>query len=247
MSISVQLSAASLHYAGAARATFSGLNLNLPAKKWTCLLGPSGCGKTSLLRLLAGLIDSSHQQSGEISCSDGLSIDNRISYMAQQDLLLPWLNVLDNVCLKARLLTGKVSAAEQHKARQLLAQLNLSGIEKSLPDQLSGGMRQRVALARTLMQDTPIVLMDEPFSALDAVNRYKLQDLAAQVLLDRTVLLITHDPQEALRLSDQLYLFSADQQLLPLSLPDSLPPRAVDSQLGHYQQSLLQKMQVQHG
>ncbi len=151
MSISVQLSAASLHYAGAARATFSGLNLNLPAKKWTCLLGPSGCGKTSLLRLLAGLIDSSHQQSGEISCSDGLSIDNRISYMAQQDLLLPWLNVLDNVCLKARLLTGKVSAAEQQKARQLLAQLNLSGIEKSLPDQLSGGMRQRGVDGRAVL------------------------------------------------------------------------------------------------
>ncbi|EPJ53502.1 MAG: hydroxymethylpyrimidine ABC transporter ATPase component [Osedax symbiont Rs2] len=247
MSISVQLSAASLQYAGAAQATFAGLNLNLPAAKWTCLLGPSGCGKTSLLRLLAGLIDSSHQLSGQISCSDGLSIDNRISYMAQQDLLLPWLNVLDNVCLKAKLLTGKVSAGEQHKARQLLAQLNLSGIEKSLPDQLSGGMRQRVALARTLMQDTPIVLMDEPFSALDAVNRYKLQDLAAKVLQGRTVLLITHDPQEALRLSDQLYLFSADQQLLPLPLPDSLPPRAVDAQLGQYQQSLLQKMQVLHG
>ncbi|NQZ30806.1 MAG: ATP-binding cassette domain-containing protein [Oceanospirillaceae bacterium] len=242
----IQISHASLHYENAAQPIFSDLDLHLPAGQWTCLLGASGCGKTSLLRLLAGLIEPQHQMSAQICCSDGLSIDNRIAYMAQQDLLLPWLNVLDNICLKAKLYSGQVTASQYQKARTLLAQLNLSGIEKSLPEQLSGGMRQRVALARTLMQDTPIVLMDEPFSALDAVNRYKLQALAADVLQDRTVLFITHDPQEALRLADQLYIFDANQQLEALPLPSSVPPRAINAELGACQQALLQKMHKQY-
>ncbi len=247
MTIAVSLNDVSLRYQGVKEDTFSNLNLNLIAGQWTCLVGPSGCGKTSLLRLIAGLIDQQHQVTGSITCSDGQGLQNRIAYMAQQDLLLPWLNVIDNVCLKTRLLEGKVSSETREKASHLLAQLNLSDINHKLPDQLSGGMRQRVALARTLMQDTPIVLMDEPFSALDAVNRYKLQNLAVEVLKDRTVLLITHDPQEALRLSDQLCLFSAEHTLLDLSKPDSPIPRAVDAQLGEYQQILLAKMQGQHG
>ncbi len=243
---SVQISRASLHYENGPQPIFSHLDLLLPAGQWTCLLGASGCGKTSLLRLLAGLIEPQHQVSAQISCSDGLLIDNRIAYMAQQDLLLPWLNVLDNVCLKAKLTQGKVDASQYQRARQLLAQLNLKDIEKSLPEQLSGGMRQRVALARTLMQDTPIVLMDEPFSALDAVNRYKLQALAAEVFHNRTVLFITHDPQEALRLADHLYIFNAQRQLEALSLPSSVPPRAIDAELGACQQELLLKMHSQY-
>ena len=247
MTIAVSLNDVSLRYQGVREDTFSNLSLNLVAGQWTCLVGPSGCGKTSLLRLIAGLIDQQHKVTGSITCSDGQGLQNRIAYMAQQDLLLPWLNVIDNVCLKTRLLDGKVSSETREKASDLLAQLNLSDINNKLPDQLSGGMRQRVALARTLMQDTPIVLMDEPFSALDAVNRYKLQNLAVEVLKDRTVLLITHDPQEALRLSDQLCLFSSEHTLLDLNKPDSPIPRAVDAQLGEYQQILLAKMQGQHG
>jgi putative hydroxymethylpyrimidine transport system ATP-binding protein len=247
MNIAVSLEKVSLQYEGASQPTFSDIDLTLPAGQWTCLVGPSGCGKTSLLRLIAGLIDKQHHVSGNISCSDTKGLENRIAYMAQQDLLLPWLNVLENVCLKNRLREGTVSRETRDKASLLLAQLNLDGINHKLPDQLSGGMRQRVALARTLMQDTPIVLMDEPFSALDAVNRYKLQNLAVEVLKDRTVLLITHDPQEALRLSDQLCLFSADHKLLTINKPDTAIPRDVDAQLGEYQQILLEKMQVQHG
>lgn len=247
MTIAVSLNDVSLRYQGTATDTFSNLDLDLVAGQWTCLLGPSGCGKTSLLRLMAGLIDQQHHVSGAITCSDGKGLRNRIAYMAQQDLLLPWLNVLDNVCLKTRLSQGSVSPQVREKASQLLAQLNLSDINHKLPDQLSGGMRQRVALARTLMQDTPIVLMDEPFSALDAVNRYKLQNLAVEVLKDRTVLLITHDPQEALRLSDQLCLFSSEHKLLNLDKPDTAIPRPVDAQLGEFQQTLLAKMQGQHG
>jgi putative hydroxymethylpyrimidine transport system ATP-binding protein len=246
MSISVELTAASIQYLNSDKPTFQNVDLLLPANSWTCLLGPSGCGKTSLLRLLAGLIDERHHIQGEIHCSDKQSLTNRISYMAQQDLLLPWLNVIDNVCLKARLTTKKVNTKERAKAHSLLQELNLEGIEKSFPDQLSGGMRQRVALARTLMQDTPVVLMDEPFSALDAITRYKLQNLAAKVLKGRTVLLITHDPQEALRLSDQLYLFNKQQQLSALELPNSQTPRIIDGELSDYQQRLLNIMQVQY-
>ena len=243
---SLEIRQSSLHYQDASSAVFSGLNLHLPANSWTCILGASGCGKTSLLRLLAGLIDPQHKIEGEISCSDGLPLSSRIAYMAQQDLLLPWLNVLDNVCLKAKLSTGKITATQKERARLLLSQLNLSGIESDLPNQLSGGMRQRVALARTLMQETPFVLMDEPFSALDAVNRYKLQELAAEVLQNRTVLFITHDPQEALRLADQLYWFDNNKQLVPIQLPSSSTPRAIDAELGACQQSLLQQMHSQY-
>ena len=246
MSISVTLTAAALRYANSQADTFTDLNLTLEGASWTCLLGASGCGKSSLLRLLAGLIDSQHQVSGDISCSDKLPLTNRIAYMAQQDLLLPWLNVIDNVCLKARLTTNKVSPEQRQKARSLLAKLQLSGSESAFPEQLSGGMRQRVALARTLMQDTPIVLMDEPFSALDAITRHSLQNVAAEVLQGRTVLLITHDPQEALRLSDQLFLFNKQRNLTRLDRPDSATPRVIDAQLSQYQQRLLNIMQVQH-
>jgi len=244
--ISVAINNLSLTYQGAHKATLSNLSLNLTAGKWSSLLGPSGCGKTSLLRLIAGLIDSKHHISGTITGSDQRPVSEHIAYMAQQDLLLPWLDIVDNICIKSRLTHGKVSSYEKQKALQLLAQLGLTNIADSKPEQLSGGMRQRVALARTLMQETPIVLMDEPFSALDAVNRYKLQNLAAQVLKDRTVLLITHDPQEALRLSDQLFLFNAQNQLTLLNVPNSNPPRAVDATLGEYQQQVLSQMQVQH-
>jgi len=244
--IDIQISQSSLHYQHASLPVFSDLELHLAANSWTCILGASGCGKTSLLRLLAGLIDPQHQISGAIRCSDGKPLSNRIAYMAQQDLLLPWLNVLDNVCLKAKLSHGKITAQDREQARELLSQLNLSGIEHSLPEQLSGGMRQRVALARTLMQDTPLVLMDEPFSALDAVNRYKLQALAAKVLQNRTVLFITHDPQEALRLADKLHLFNADRQLEPIKLPGSTPPRAINAELGACQQTLLQQLHSQY-
>ncbi|GAL36098.1 hydroxymethylpyrimidine ABC transporter ATPase component [Vibrio maritimus] len=117
--------------------------------------------------------------------------------MAQQDLLLPWLSVIDNVCLASRLNGKKVDDVTHQKALVLLDQVGLANKATARPAELSGGQRQRVALARTLMQNKPVVLMDEPFSALDAVTRHKLQELAADLLKDKTVLLITHDPQEA--------------------------------------------------
>lgn len=238
----VVLKQVGLHYESAAEPVFENLDLTLPAGSWTCLLGRSGCGKTSLLRMLAGLIDPEHQAFGDLLDADGEPLAGRVAYMAQQDLLFPWLTVLDNVCLKARVTGGKVSSVQRARAIELLEQLGIAHCAQQRPEQLSGGMRQRVALARTLMQDTPLVLMDEPFSALDAVTRHRLQAVAVEALAGRTVLLITHDPQEALRLGNHVWLFE-NRRLVSVDTPDSAIPRAVDSTLGDYQRQLLNALQ----
>ena len=113
-----------------------------------------------------------------------------------------------------------------------------------MPDQLSGGMRQRVALARTLMQDKPVVLMDEPFSALDAVTRHKLQSLACELLRDKTVVLITHDPQEAVRLADNLYVLQGTPaSAQSLSVPLTSTPRVLDGECAELQQAILDQLE----
>lgn len=179
---------------------FHDLSLEIASAKWTCLLGQSGVGKTSLLRLIAGLV---RLASGDVRASDRHSLHDRVAYMAQQDLLLPWLSSLDNVLLGARL-RGNTTDEDRYRAQQLLDSVGLADCMEDLPSKLSGGMRQRVALARTLFEDKPVVLMDEPFSALDAITRHRLQELAAELLHHRTVLLVTHDPLEALRLGHRI-------------------------------------------
>src|SRR5579872_3776439 len=175
---------------------FSQLHLDLPAGQWIGLLGPSGVGKSSLLRMIAGLIPT---PPGTV-----LTDSQQIAYMAQTDLLLPWLTVLENATLKLKLQTyDKDSHA---LAITLLEKVGLEHVLHLYPHQLSGGMRQRVALVRTLLENKPIILMDEPFSALDAITRYKLQALAVDLLKNKTVLFITHDPAEALRLAHEIYV-----------------------------------------
>lgn len=201
----------------------AGFALTLAAGRWTCLLGTSGVGKTSLLKVLAGLLP---PDAGTVRAADGQPLAGRVAYMAQQDLLLPWLDALGNVTLGARL---RGEAADTARAGELLAAVGLSGAERALPQTLSGGMRQRVALARTLYEDRPVVLMDEPFAQLDVLTRYRLQALAAQVLHGRTVLLVTHDPLEALRLGHAVYVLSGRPGRLSAPLrPPGLPPRALD-------------------
>jgi putative hydroxymethylpyrimidine transport system ATP-binding protein len=163
--------------------------------------------------------------------------------MSQQDLLLPWLNLQDNVLLGARLQQGRKPSGEQRElAGYLLQQVGLNDRATALPGQLSGGQRQRVALARTLFQDQPLVCMDEPFSALDAINRLKLQDLAAGLLADRTVLMITHDPLEALRLSDRVLVLQGSPARLsdPIVPIGSTPRPVTDPALLELQAQLLQ-------
>jgi putative hydroxymethylpyrimidine transport system ATP-binding protein len=190
------------------------LTLEFPAGRTTCLLGRSGVGKTSLLRWLAGLLP-------------GTTGSPRVAYMAQSDLLLPWLSVLDNVLLGYRL-RGNVAMrrAAEPRARALLEDVGLASRLDDFPRALSGGMRQRAALARTLCEDRPVVLMDEPFAHLDAVTRLELQDLAARLLAGRTAVLVTHDPLEALRIGHQIrVLWGSPVMAGPVIEPPGEVPR----------------------
>ena len=235
----IRIEQASLHWQQ--HCVFTDLNLTLPAGQWTSILGQSGVGKSSLLQLLCGIADDADIR-GRIQCSDGRPLEGRVAWMAQQDLLLPWLSLRDNVLLAARLTQSRSASTEQRElALYLLQQVGLGERADALPAQLSGGQRQRVALARTLFQDKPLVCMDEPFSALDAINRLKLQDLAAELLADRTVLMITHDPLEALRLSNRILVLQGSPASLsaPL-LPAGATPRPVsDPQVLQQQAQLL--------
>lgn len=202
---------------------FAPLTLRLAAAQWTCLLGGSGVGKSTVLRLIAGL-ETGAEFSGTITASDGSPVVARVSYMAQDDLLLPWASVAQNVALGARLRGEQVDPA---RLDDLLRRVRLSDHAAKRPAELSGGQRQRVALARTLMEDKPVVLLDEPFSALDARTRADMQELAAELLAGRTVLLVTHDPAEAARLGHSIQVMTA-AGLTPVAPPIAQMPRAVD-------------------
>ena len=218
---------------------FKNIDFTLEKNEWTCLLGPSGVGKTSLLRIIAGLVP--NIKNVLIRCSDNNPINGRISYMAQDDLLLPWLNVLDNVLIGFRL---RSEQADKSKAENLIEIVGLSDNINDLPYKLSGGMRQRVALIRTIMENRPVVLMDEPFSSLDFITRVKMQEMAAELLNDRTVLLITHDPMEALRLGDRIYVLSGRPvEFTKPIIPEGTKPRSMtDRQLIKKQASLLMQL-----
>ncbi len=194
------------------------LTLDFPAGRTTCLLGRSGVGKTSRLRWLAGLLP-------------GAGRAQPTAYMAQRDLLLPWLGLLDNVLLGYRLRGDQAElAAARPRAKELLAEVGLSDRSNDLPGTLSAGMRQRAALARTLCEDRPVVLMDEPFAHLDAVTRLDLQDLAVRLLAGRTVVLVTHDPLEALRMGHQVRVLSGSPFAVgpAIELPGAMPRDPAD-------------------
>ncbi len=208
----------------AGRPLFGPLTLDLAPGCWTCLLGASGAGKSTLLRLLADL-PTGVAFDGEIAATDRRPLHGRVAYMAQTDLLLPWLDLTGNVTLGARL---RGDAPDPARARALLDRVGLGPRAAARPRTLSGGERQRAALARTLMEDRPIVLLDEPFSALDARTRAEMQELAAELLAGRTVLLVTHDPAEAARLGQRLLLLISGG-LTEIPAPDTPPARAWDA------------------
>lgn len=202
---------------------FPPLRLELEPGRWTSLLGASGVGKTTLLRLIAGL-ETGATFSGSVNAGDGAGLAGRIAFMGQSDLLAPWLDLIGNVILGARL---RGETPDLDRARAILASVGLSGLEARRPHTLSGGQRQRASLARTLMEDRPVVLLDEPFSSLDARMRAEMQELAAERLRGRTTLLVTHDPAEAARLSDRAFLLTA-AGLEELPLPERPPVRDVE-------------------
>ena len=183
---------------------FQDLNLHFPAGSWTTILGQTGIGKSSILRALADLAP---LDTGSITTGDRLPLAGRIAYMTQDAGLLPWCSVIDNVLLGPTL-RGKVTAAHRKQAQTLLTQVDLGHAQQHKPQTLSGGMNQRVALVRTLLEDRPVILMDEPFSALDVATKMHLYPLTRSLLTQRTVIHITHDPMEALRLADHVMVLA---------------------------------------
>ncbi len=194
---------------------FKDFSFEFNAGEWTCIMGVSGVGKTTLLKLIAGLIPSNN--SSHISGLGGDNFSGKISYMAQNNFLLPWLNVIENVLLGQRLRRQNFSTAH---AKLLLEDIGLGEKIKNNISTLSGGMKQRVSLARTMIENKPIVLMDEPFSALDTINRVKIQDVAFEFLSKHTVLLVTHDPLEAFRVAHNIILISGT----PAKIKETIRP-----------------------
>ena len=183
------------------RRVLDGLSLSVAEHGRVGIVGRSGAGKSTLLSLVAGL-DTPDAGSISVGLAD-------CALMPQRDCLLPWRTALDNACLALEN-RGVPRAEARRRALPLFARLGLAGAEELLPAKLSGGMRQRVAFARTLLADKRVLLLDEPFGALDAITRSELQEWLADALVDepRTVLLVTHDVEEALLLCDRVLVLA---------------------------------------
>lgn len=199
------------------------LSFSLAAQEFVCVLGPSGSGKTTLLRVLAGLLSPT---SGEVvfSTDDNGGKVPRIGFVFQQANLMPWRTVLENITLPLEL-QGVLKAEADRRAEELVALVGLQGFEYNWPRDLSGGMAQRVALARALIQDPDLLLLDEPFGALDALTR---EQMGAELLRiwqarRKTVLMVTHSISEALLLSDRILVFTPRPGRIRLDLKVNLP------------------------
>ena len=187
---------------GAGPLVLDDVNLDIASGEFVCLLGASGCGKSTLLNLIAGL---DRPTTGSIDVpAEGAAV------MFQESALMPWLTARQNVELALRL-RGVARAARRGAAMELLDTVNLADAAEKRPHELSGGMRQRVALARALAQDRPVLLMDEPFAALDAITRDLLHEELEQVWrrTGRTIVFVTHNVREAARLGQRVVLLSS--------------------------------------
>lgn len=217
---------------------FENLNFDILENRSTALLGTSGVGKSTLLRCIADL-EKENITSGKIILKEGTNI----AWLSQENSLFPWLSILDNVQLYHHLKGTKTKQTLQ-KAKELLIQVNMSAHQNKKTYELSGGQKQRVALARTLMQEANLILMDEPFSALDAITKIQLQDLTCELLKNKTVVLVTHDPQEAIKLANHIYIFKNQPVIIEevASLQGTLPHLLSNEKLWNLQEELISKL-----
>lgn len=197
------------------------VSLKVGRREFVSLVGPSGCGKSTLLGLIAGLEEPTDGAIEVATEADGAP--GQVAYMPQRDLLLPWRSLLDNATLGAEVGGGDRNVARK-RARSLLPSFGLEGFADALPHTLSGGMRQRAALLRTVLLDREILLLDEPFGALDALTRAALQEWLLEIWerLEAAVLFVTHDVEEALWLSDRVYVMTRRPGRIRLDLPVAL-------------------------
>ncbi len=205
----------------------AGVSVGVAPREFVTLLGPSGCGKSTLCNIVAGLA----APDGGTVLLDGVPLGparGQVAYMQQKDLLLPWRVVIDNAILGMEI-QGAPRPEARREARALLHRFGLTGFERMYPAHLSGGMRQRVALVRTLLCKKELLLLDEPFGALDAMTRSAMQGylLRLREEFGRTVLFITHDVEEAILLSDRIYVLTARPARVKAEIALDLPhPRS---------------------
>lgn len=209
----------------------SDASFDIERHEFMAVIGPSGCGKSTLLRVLAGLVQPTRGQV-EIFGNTVTGPRDEIGIVFQRPTLLPWLNILDNVTFPMRHKYGRVTPAERDRGRALLQLVGLAEFAAKLPSELSGGMQQRAAIARALLHDPDILLMDEPFSALDALTRdeMSLELLKIWTQRPKTVLFITHSIPEALLLADRILVMSARPGAVRDIIQVDLPrPRSLET------------------
>ena len=207
------------------------VSLQVAAEEFLCIVGPSGCGKSTLLRLVAGLVTPTR---GSITVGGQAVAGPRedVGIVFQKATLLPWASVLDNVLMPLKLM-GRASAPARPRAMDLLRMVGLEGFEHRLPGELSGGMQQRAAICRALIHDPPILLMDEPFGALDALTREEMTLELLEIWQRRrkTILFVTHSIPEAVLLADRVAVMSARPGRLVSILDVALPrPRGFEQE-----------------
>src|SRR5580698_1557266 len=197
----------------------SPVSLTIEQGRFVSLIGPSGCGKSTIFNVIAGLLEPTGGRV-LIDGADATGTIGRVGYMLQKDLLLPWRTVLDNVVLGMEI-QGVPLRAARERALPLLRRYGLSGFEFLYPNALSGGMRQRAALLRTLLFDTDVILLDEPFGALDAQTKLQMQEWLLQLWSDfgKTVVFVTHDIDEAIYLSDEVNVMATRPGRIVESIP----------------------------
>jgi ABC-type nitrate/sulfonate/bicarbonate transport system ATPase subunit len=213
--------------------------------EFVALVGPSGCGKSTILSLISGVLA---PESGHIS-ADGLVHHHErlgnVSYMQQKDLLLPWRNVAENsrLGLELRGISGADSRAEVEK---LAESFGLADVLGSMPHELSGGMRQRVALLRAVLPDNPVLLLDEPFGALDAITRRSLQQWLLNVLdtSRKAVVLVTHDVEEAIHLADRILVMSTNPGQIIAEIRVELEPDTERNEISTSPQCVAMKSRI---